>query len=225
MHTEARERVEDLLARAGLGGVKRNAVKAAVVVAAAVVGFALLRGGTGPAVEFTSSGSENSAVEVSPENTVAVAAAEVVVVHVAGAVRTPGVYELAASARVDDAIRAAGGGLGDAAIDALNLARVLTDGEQVYVPTEEEVAAGVVTGAGGASGLVAGATGSGGLVNLNTATVADLDALPGIGPSTAQKIVDDRSANGPFATVDDLMRVSGIGAAKMGSLRDLVTVK
>lgn len=223
MHTEARERVEDLLARAGLGGVKRNAVKAAVVVAAAIVGFALLRGGTEPAVEFTSSGPEDSAIEASPESTVA--AAEVVVVHVAGAVRTPGVYELAASARVDDAIRAAGGGLGDAAIDALNLARVLTDGEQVYVPTEEEVAAGVVTGAGGASGLVAGATGSGGLVNLNTATVADLDALPGIGPSTAQKIVDDRSANGPFATIDDLMRVSGIGVAKVESLRDLVTVK
>ncbi|MDO9557152.1 MAG: helix-hairpin-helix domain-containing protein [Coriobacteriia bacterium] len=222
MRTQAQDRLDDLLDRAGLTGVKAKAVKVAAAIAVAATGFALLRGGSAPAVEFTSSGVDDVAITESSDSTTTQSA--VVVVHVAGAVRAPGVYELEAGARVDDAIRAAGGALGSGKVDALNLARILIDGEQVYVPTEDEVAQGVA-GPGSAVGVVGSAAGRGGLVDINTATVADLDALPGIGPSTAQKIVDDRTVNGPFMTIDDLMRVSGIGVAKVESLRDLVTVQ
>lgn len=142
-----------------------------------------------------------------------------VVVHVGGAVVEPGVRELPEGSRVQDAINAAGGLAEGAAPDALNLARVLTDGEQVVVPTLEEVEA-----AGATAGTTAGSSGPGGKVNLNRATAAELDALPGVGPATAEKIVADREANGPFATVEDLGRVSGIGDKKLADLADLVCV-
>ena len=167
-----------------------------------------------------------------------------IVVHVAGAVTAPGVHELAEGARVQDAVDASGGLAADAVPDAVNLARTLADGEQVFIPTRADVEAGTtaaassgVLAAGGASNSL-GAAGSGvgsgsasssgasggGAVNLNTATAAELNALPGIGPATADKIVADRTKNGPFSSVDDLQRVAGIGAKKLDGLRDLVCV-
>ena len=151
-----------------------------------------------------------------------------IVVHVAGAVVGPGVHVLPVSARVADAVEAAGGAALDADLDGLNLAAPLADGQRVYVPRIGEVdPAALPTGAppgaaagGGAAASVAPA----GPVDINTATVADLEALPGIGPATAAAIVDDRTRNGPFAVVDDLDRVSGIGPAKLDALRELVTV-
>ena len=144
-----------------------------------------------------------------------------VVVHVAGAVRTAGVYQLGPGARVDDAVRAAGGPVGDADLDGLNLAAPLIDGQRIYVPVVGEVDPAVVP-----SGVPA-ATGSSvptGPVDLNTATREQLESLPGVGPATAAAIVEDRERNGPFASVDDLDRVSGIGPAKLAAIRDLVTV-
>lgn len=159
------------------------------------------------------------------------------VVHVAGQVHRPGVYELPSGARVIDSLEAAGGALGSAATQALNLARPLSDGEQVLVPSEEEVANGTfaaqMTGSGNAaasggvgstSGIGASA-GAGTKVNINTADVSALDTLPGVGPSTAQKIVADREANGPFSDPEDLGRVSGIGPKKLEQLKDLVSVR
>lgn len=131
---------------------------------------------------------------------------------------SPGVYELAEGARVSDALEAAGGAVEGAAPDALNLARVINDGEQIIVPTEEDQEQQA------ASGSAAGASGMGGKVNINTATAEQLDTLPGIGESTAQKIIADREANGPFASVEDLKRVSGIGDKKYADLADLITV-
>ena len=148
--------------------------------------------------------------------------ARTVVVHVGGAVADPGVRELAEGSRVQDAVDASGGFAEGAASDALNLARVLSDGEQVVVPTLEESA-----GAQGADAAGAGASSgsaAGGRVNINRATAAELDTLPGVGPSTAEKIVADREANGPFATTEDLKRVSGIGDKKYEELADLVCV-
>ena len=145
-----------------------------------------------------------------------------VVVHVLGAVRNPGVYELAATSRVVDAISAAGGVLDDAELAAVNLARTLVDGEQLYVPRIGEtppVSAPDAASGGGASGSA-----NGGLVNLNTATLAELDTLPRIGPALAQRIIDYRTANGPFAAIDDLADVPGIGDATLEGLRALVTV-
>lgn len=144
-------------------------------------------------------------------------AGRIIVVHVSGAVASSGVYELPEGSRVSDAIDAAGGMVDDASEDALNLARVLVDGEQVVVPTVEERMQELQAVANG------GASPSG-KVNINTATAEQLDTLPGIGESTAQKIIADREANGPFASPEDLKRVSGIGDKKFAELADLITV-
>lgn len=140
-----------------------------------------------------------------------------VVVHVAGAVREPGLYRLRDGARVAAAIRRAGGPTRRANLDALNLAARLSDGRQVLVPERPRAGAAAVAGGGDA-------TAAGGPVNLNSATVEELDQLDGIGPITAQKIVDHREAHGGFASVDDLDAVPGIGPATIEALRDQVTV-
>ncbi len=146
------------------------------------------------------------------------------VVHVAGSVRIPGVYELPAGSRVDDAVLAAGGPTADADLDAVNLAGWLQDGQQVYVPAVGETvpptaAAGTQSGTGTDVGADAGRP-----IDLNTATAADLEELPGIGPALAERILDWRTENGGFTSVDQLDDVSGIGPATMDRLRDLVTV-
>jgi competence protein ComEA len=143
-----------------------------------------------------------------------------IVVHVAGRVRHPGVYRLPSGARVDDALRAAGGVLPGVDPNGLNLAEKLSDGVQVLVgvPGAAGVAGG--PGAGGAPGAAAHA----GPLDLNTATLAELDALPGVGPATAQRILDWRDKHGGFTSVDQLDDVSGIGAAKLDTLRPLVRV-
>ena len=151
-----------------------------------------------------------------------IAATTRLIVHVAGAVVSPGVHELDAGARVLDAVRAAGGPDGDADLDGLNLASPLVDGQRVYVPVAGEVdPASVPSGAAAGASEPVGPTGP---LDLNTATAELLESLPGVGPATAAAIVDDRDRNGPFASVDDLDRVPGIGPAKLAALRDLVTV-
>ncbi|MCU1691923.1 MAG: DNA-binding protein [Frankiales bacterium] len=141
------------------------------------------------------------------------------VVAVAGDVKRPGLVRLAAGSRVDDAVRAAGGLAPGAEVGLLNLARRLVDGEQVVVGGAAPVA-----GAGTGAGAAAAGGAAGALVDLNTATSADLDGLPGIGPVLAERIVDYRTAHGPFRSVDQLREVSGIGESKYQSLRDAVTV-
>jgi competence protein ComEA len=131
-------------------------------------------------------------------------------VDVAGAVRRPGVYRLATGTRVHEAITAAGGTTRDADASSLNRAAAVVDGEQILVPAR--------TAAPAPSGSAPGAK-----VSINTADVAALDQLPGIGPVTAQRIVDDRTRNGPFASVDDLDRVSGIGRATLEQLAGVAT--
>lgn len=137
-----------------------------------------------------------------------------VLVHVVGAVRAPGLYELREDSRVDDAIREAGGAKTKAALELVNLAAPVADGQQVVVPLRGGFGA---TPAAGSS-----ATAPGGKVHLNSATLEDLDSLPGIGPVTAQKILDYRSAHGAFQSVDELDAVPGIGAARLAQLKPLV---
>ncbi len=139
-----------------------------------------------------------------------------VVVAVSGKVRRPGLIRLPLGSRVDDALRAAGGPAPGVDVGALNLARRLVDGEQVLVGIGP--APGAAPAAGGSSG------GSGGLLDLNAASASDLDALPGIGPVLAQRIVDWRTENGRFASVDQLREVNGIGEAKYEDLRAKVMV-
>lgn len=149
-----------------------------------------------------------------------------VVVHVAGAVQAPGVYRLAEGSRVVDAVAAAGGMTGAADVDVVNLAALLRDGERVYVPEVGETVPVVVAGAGGGGGGEGGGDTAvaAGPVNLNTATADELDGLPGVGPATAAAIIAHRDAHGPFASVDQLADVRGIGPAKLEALRGLVTV-
>lgn len=141
-----------------------------------------------------------------------------IVVDVAGAVRKPGVYRMPPGARVHEAIQAAGGARRGAQLGALNRAAVLVDGQQVLVGV-------AAAGESGADGAPAGAPGgaAGGTVNINSADVAALDELPGIGEVTAQRIVASRDEAGPFATLDDLDRVPGIGPATIESLRPVAT--
>jgi competence protein ComEA len=141
-----------------------------------------------------------------------------ILVDVAGWVREPGVYEFHEGDRVIDAIEAAGGARSGAALDALNLAAPLADGTQILVPKE-----GAVAGAVGSSGASIG-TGAAAQVNINTAGATELEELPGIGEVLAQNIIDYRTENGPFTSVDQLVDVSGIGDATLAELEDLVTV-
>jgi competence protein ComEA len=146
-----------------------------------------------------------------------------VTVHVAGAVRRPGVYRLAPGARVDDALRRAGGARRGADLTAVNLAAKLEDGRQVLVPERAPAptAAGAVAPPGAATAPAAGVAAP---INLNTATLEQLDTLDGVGPGIAQRILDYREQHGGFERVEDLGEVPGIGAKRLATLTPLVTV-
>lgn len=130
-------------------------------------------------------------------------------IYVTGAVTTPGVYSLPDGSRIEDAVQAAGGLTKDADPQGINLAARLSDGMQVYVPYLE--------GKTPATPVVQ-------RVNINTASASELDALPGIGPTLAQTIVDFRVQNGPFQTLEDIMNVPGIGQATFDRIKDMITV-
>ncbi|CCO07900.1 helix-hairpin-helix domain-containing protein [Desulforamulus hydrothermalis] len=176
-----------------------------------------------PAVELTNAGGQ-------PEQ----AGDNGPVVHVVGAVEKPGLYKLPPGSRVNDAlVRAVP--LPEADVGALNLAEPLKDGRKLVVPLRQEqqqaalqtapsshqtaVAAGLSQPSG------APVSSSGGLVNINTAGVAELDTLPGIGPALAERIIQYRQANGPFQTIEDLQNVSGIGEKKYAQLQHKITVR
>jgi competence protein ComEA len=145
------------------------------------------------------------------------------VIAVAGKVRHPGVVSLRPGSRVIDAVKAAGGALPGADLALLNLARKVVDGELVAVGVPGAAAGAPPVGAGAAGGATPGPAQSG-PIDLNTATAADLDTLPGVGPVLAQRILDWRGAHGQFSSVDQLADVPGIGDSRMAQLRDLVRV-
>jgi competence protein ComEA len=189
------------------------ALAAAGVVVVAVLAWLLLRQPPGPPAE-ASMARAGGAGSVATTSTTAPAT---VLAHAAGAVRAPGVYTLPAGARVKDLLDAAGGPAPDADLDRINLAAPVADGSQVYVPRQgEAVPSGASAGAGAATPA--------GPLDLNTATLEQLDALPGVGPATAQAILDEREKRGRFGSVDELLDVRGIGPAKLEAIRELVTV-
>ncbi|WKZ48770.1 MAG: helix-hairpin-helix domain-containing protein [Anaerolineales bacterium] len=142
-----------------------------------------------------------------------------IVVHITGAVPRPGVYALPKGARVQDAISAAGGFLADADKTGINLAQLLEDGEQLDIPFGE--GASLVIPTPEVENVDPGETE---LININTASQFQLESLPGIGPTTAQKIIDYREENGPFSTIEEIMDVSGIGPGTFERIKDLITV-
>lgn len=146
-----------------------------------------------------------------------------VAVHVVGAVRQPGVYHLPPGSRGDDAVRAAGGALESADLRRVNLAAPLIDGEQLLIPRVGERLAPTTLPARTTlrdGGVHAGSA----IIDINAATASQLESLPGIGPAIARAIVEHRAKNGPFATVDDLLAVRGIGPAKLAELRAHIRV-
>lgn len=223
---DVRARVRMQLRRAGLAGVPEPVVVAVGALVVLALLWALWRfwPGRGEAGVLVERGDAAAAATAAAGPSVEPSASAQVWVHVVGAVRRPGVYRLASGTRVADAVEAAGGLLGNAAAQGVNLARVVADGEQIAVPTTDDWAAG---GAGGiaAGGDSAAGGPSGGKIDINSADAAALDTLPGVGPATAAKIVADREANGPYASVDDLGRVPGIGDKKLDALKDLICAR
>jgi len=205
------EELQSVLERLRAQGAERRwgaALLACIALAAAV---AWLRSGTHAAASPATAVSRPSfASRAAPTTSAAV------VIDVVGAVRHPGVVHMAGGARVVDAIAAAGGARHDADVEQLNLAARLVDGERIAVPRRGETVTSPVLPDGSTPDASAP-------VDLNSATAEQLDALPGVGPATADAIIRDREAHGAFHSVDDLARVRGIGPAKLAQLRDLVT--
>ena len=195
---------------------KVGAVALAALIAAGV-GWAAFSSMHAPAFEVHA----GDAVAPSSPEPEAVETKAQVYVYVTGAVANPGVYSLDEGLRVCDAVEAAGGLAEDADASTVNLARVLSDGEHIDLPTKAEVEAALAQGpAGGASGVAAATS----LVNINTADASALETLSGVGSATAQAIISDREQNGPFSSIEDLMRVDGIGEKKFAKLKDSICV-
>jgi competence protein ComEA len=144
-----------------------------------------------------------------------------VVIDVVGAIRRPGLYRLSEGARIADALARAGGATRKADLSLVNLAAPLADGQQVIVP-RRGAAAGAAPAPAGAAATPGAPGATAGPVHLNTATLEQLDSLPGVGPVTAQKILDYRTEHGPFTSVEELDAVPGIGPSRMDQLKDLV---
>lgn len=189
----------------------------ALVVVGAVA-LAAFRASPGPPVELTLPRAAPPAdARAGPAEVATDGSAGEVVVHAAGAVVHPGLYRLAGDARIADALDAAGGPAADADLDGVNLAARVADGERIYVPRKGEVAPGAPA-AGGPGVAPAGP------LDLNTATAEQLDALPGIGPATAEAIISYRQQHGRFRSVEELVEVRGIGEAKLAALRSKLRV-
>jgi competence protein ComEA len=216
---------ETLRGRVGLGPGPVLLVVALVALAVTATAFVVVRmGGDSEAVPrrpglMTASGSPSPLVPVaSPAGGASPGAGGSVTVDIAGKVRRPGVATLPAGSRVVDALKEAGGVRGGVDLSALNLARVLVDGEQILVGRD------AAPGGLAASASTAAPDASGALVNINTATTEQLDTLPGVGPVTAQKILDWRAAHGAFSSVDELLEVDGIGEKTLADLAPHVTL-
>lgn len=216
--------------RAAKGGLARRllagrvpALMAALVVICLAGVLLTLGRGSGVTIERSDGGEAAAGQEAdaSEGSEAAETEASVLVVHVDGCVASPGVYELVGpDLRVNDAVEAAGGLLPEADTSQMNLAAGLSDGQKVLVPARaEEGAAAAAPGRGAAS-----QTDAGSLVNINVATADQLQALSGVGEATARAIVEDREAHGPFSSVEDLMRVSGIGQKKFDKLKGQICV-
>jgi competence protein ComEA len=225
-----RERVASRLDASGVS-LGRVVLIAVAVLVAAVFGFRFMATPAAapeaslPMASTTARGSRPHDAGAASADRSTTTAAEVVV-DAAGAVVKPGLYRLPADSRVADLIQAAGGFAADADGDRVNLAAPLTDGEEVYVPHigEPGPPRGGGTAPGDAGGTAGTAPSQDHPLDLNTATLDQLDLLPGIGPTTAQAILDYRDEHGAFHSVDDLLDVRGIGDAKLADIRLLVRV-
>lgn len=210
-----RKRLSRLARRMGLDG-RRGVVVACVAVALCAGGIGAIRSATAVGVVIERD-VETASGDNAGESETDVVTQETYVVHVDGAVGAPGVYEVTgAEPRVIDAVEEAGGLLDSADTSGINLASPLVDGSKIHVPEAGEQGEPVVTETGSHV--------SGGLININIAGESELMALPGVGEATAAAIIRDRETNGPFASAEDIMRVSGIGEKKYDRMKDMICV-
>ena len=212
MDLDTLAKMHSKLSLADLGKPALIGIAVLVIMVAVLAGRNLI--GTATATEFELSSDASSIEETASDG--GSHKTETLFVHVSGCVANPGHYELEEGSRLASAIEAAGGFTEDAACDSVNLARRLEDGEMVVVSS--------VSAGSGANEEIPEAKTESSLVNINTASAEELEQLPGIGPSTAQKIVSDRMANGSFKSPDDLKRVTGIGDKKFETICALICV-
>lgn len=199
---DLRERLQDWVDDLQFSAIHKRALLAVFALVCVVSVAVVARGHSEPVVEAIP-------IVIAPPK---------VMVDVAGGVKTPGVYELPANSRVMDAIAAAGGAKPHTDTSDINLARIVKDGEQIYVESPD------VSVANSKSLPVHKVKKRSGPININRATAGELDSLPGIGPVLASRIIDYRKTNGPFLSVDDLQKVSGIGSAKFAQFKSRVRV-
>ena len=212
MDLDTLEKMHSKLSLADLGKPALIGIAVLVIMVAVLAGRNLI--GTATATEFELSSDASSIEETASDG--GSHKTETLFVHVSGCVANPGLYELEEGSRLASAIEAAGGFTEDAACDSVNLARRLEDGEMVVVLP--------MSAGSGANEEIPEVKTASSLVNINTASAEELEQLPGIGPSTAQKIVSDRMANGSFKSPDDLKRVTGIGDKKFETISALICV-
>jgi competence protein ComEA len=201
--TDLRDRLQDWVADLEFGAMQKRALILISVLVGVISVAVVARGHSQPVIE-------TPPIVIAPPK---------VMVDVAGAVKTPGVYELPANSRVIDAIAAAGGAAAHADTSDINLARIIKDGEQVYVDLMTVSSPSIQSGT-----VQRTVKKKSGPININRATAGELDSLPGIGPVLASRIIDYRKANGPFISVDDLQKVSGIGVSKFAQFKSKVRV-
>jgi competence protein ComEA len=202
MLNDLHERLEEWIADLHFATVHKRALIGVFAVVCVLSFVVVARGHSQPIVE-------SAPIVVAPPK---------VMVDVAGGVKSPGLYELPANSRVMDAITAAGGTRVGTDTSDINLARIIKDGEQIYVDPS------TTSNSHPASGLTHVTKKKSGPININRATASELDALPGIGPVIASRIIEYRKTNGPFASVEDLQKVSGIGVAKFAQFKSKVRV-
>ena len=212
MDLDTLEKMHSKLSLADLGKPALIGIAILVIMVAVLAGRNLI--GTATATEFELSSDASSIEETASDG--GSHKTETLFVHVSGCVANPGLYELEEGSRLASAIEAAGGFTEDAACDSVNLARRLEDGEMVVVLP--------MSAGSGANEEIPEVKTASTLVNITTASAEELEQLPGIGPSTAQKIVSDRMANGSFKSPDDLKRVTGIGDKKFETISALICV-
>ncbi len=149
-----------------------------------------------------------------------------IIAHICGGVKSPGVYTLPENSRVKDFIYAAGGTSKDGIVDAINLARIVGDGEKIVIPQAGKTGSGNENGSTALEPVMQNSPEEHkGKININTATLADLDSIPGIGPVIAQRIIDHRNGNGNFKSVEDIKNVKGIGEKTFEKIKDYIEVK
>ena len=220
--TTWRERLEELFGRRRETWLVAGAVLLVVVGALALKARSAGPSIAPPATAAPPAGAPVAAPVLSPG--VAPTSAATILVHVAGAVHRPGLYEMPAGARVADAIDLARGPLNAADLDALNLAEALSDGQKLDVPRRGEAATAAASSAPGSSAPVTGSSAPPGLVALNEADQVTLETIPGIGPVTAAAIIAHRTEIGRFDSIDQLLEVTGIGPATLESMRPYITL-